>query len=74
MGRLGPLGYTLNPIIALESATTAIVQQEIELMEVLTGCETQNRYHVYITTNTGQNVYLFKCKEQSTWCERNCCK
>lgn len=61
-----------DPMTELSLATSAVIKQQIEFLEVLTGCETKNRYHVYIKTQTGEMIYLFKCKEESTWCQRNC--
>lgn len=67
------MGFCKDPLVALSEAKSAIVKQQVELLEVLTGCESQNRYHVYITTHSGQFVYLFKCKEESECCYRSCC-
>lgn len=67
------MGFAPDPMAVLAEARTAIVKQQIELLEVFTGCETKNRYHVYITTHSGQFVYLFKCKEESDCCARMCC-
>ena len=69
-----PMGFCADPLFQLSQAKSAIIKQQVELLEILTGCETQNRYHVYITTHSGEFVYLFKCKEQSGWCDRNCCR
>lgn len=62
-----------NPIEELEFCTEVFLEQKIEVLEVLTGCETPNRYHVYFVNKQGQKKYLFKCKEESTWGCRNCC-
>jgi hypothetical protein len=67
------MGFAPDPMAVLAEAKSAIVKQQIELLEILTGCETKNRYHVYITTHSGQFVYLFKCKEESDCCARMCC-
>ena len=67
------MGFCADPLIQLSQAKSAIIKQQFELMEVLTGCETANRYHCYIITHSGEFIYLFKCKESSSWCERNCC-
>ncbi len=64
--------FTQDPLAELANANAAIIRQEIELLEILTGCETKNRYHVYIRGPNGQFTYLFKCKEESGWCMRNC--
>jgi hypothetical protein len=61
-----------DPLVELANAGSAIIKQKIELLEILTGCETANRYHVYIKTTNGEMTYLFKCKEESGCCERQC--
>ena len=50
-----------------------IIEQKIELLEVLTGCESANRYNVYLLDKDKTKKFLFKCKEISNWCCRNCC-
>ena len=67
------MGFCMDPLTVLSQAKSAVIKQQIELLEIFTGCETNNRYHVYITTNSGEFVYLFKCKEESSWCDKNCC-
>lgn len=49
------------------------VKQKFELLEVLTGCETQNKYTVYACDVAGnkEGAPLFKCKEKSGCCNRN---
>ena len=56
----------------LMEAKEVVVEQKIELMEVLTGCETPNRYNVYLLDKNKQKKFLFKCKEESNWFCRNC--
>lgn len=46
-----------------------VVKQKIEWAEVVTGCETENRYNVY----DRQGNKLFKAKERSGCCNRQCC-
>ena len=53
-------------------AKDVIIEQKIELMEALTGCETPNRYNVFYIDNDGQKKFLLKCKEESGWFCRNC--
>lgn len=50
------------------------VKQKFELLEVLTGCETENKYTVYACDVAGnkEGIPLFKCKERSGCCNRNC--
>ena len=50
-----------------------VIEQKIELLEVLTGCESSNRYNIYLLDKDKTKKFLFKCKEQSNWCCRNCC-
>jgi hypothetical protein len=67
------VGLQVGPMALLEQAKTAIIMQQIELSEILTGCETANRYHVSIKAPDGNIQPLFRCKEDSGWCMRNCC-
>ena len=67
------MAFVQDPIIELSYFSSVYIKQQIEILEMISGCETPNRYHVY-----GQNLnrvwtYLFKCKEESGWCSRNCC-
>jgi hypothetical protein len=70
------MGQSMNtvndPMAELAMSKKAFIKQKIELFEMFTGCETPNRYHVYTQNGQGQWSYLFKCKEKSGWCERNC--
>jgi hypothetical protein len=66
------MGFALDPLSELGNATGCIIKQEVELLEVVTGCETKNRYNIYIKTQNGLMTYLFKAKEDSGWCVRNC--
>lgn len=55
----------------LEYLTTLdqiLVKQQLEIMEVLTGYETKNKYRIF--NNMGQNVYF--AVEDSETCARNC--
>ena len=56
----------------LKQTDEVIIEQKIELMETLTGCETPNRYNVFYIDKTGQKKFLLKCKEESGWFCRNC--
>lgn len=58
-----------------QSITTGIaVKQKMDPVEVITGCDTPNRYYVYEKNQGGdaRRKVIFKCKEQSGWCARNC--
>jgi hypothetical protein len=54
--------------------TGIFVKQQFDLMEALTGCEQANTYYVYEMTKEGDHKKkkIFKCKEKSGWCARNC--
>lgn len=62
-----------NPLEELEFCNEVIIEQKIEFVEILSGCENPNKYHVYLVDRSGRKKYLFKCKEESNWCCRNCC-
>ena len=46
-----------------------LVKQKVEVLEAITGFETQNKYK--ILNSMGQEVY--KAKEKSNCCARQCC-
>ena len=64
--------FTVNPLADLNSISSALIRQQPEYLEAITGCETPNRYHVFGLTQSGY-TYLFKCSERSGWFMRNCC-
>lgn len=64
--------YCQDPMTELAQSTGAIIRQEIEMFEVVTGCETQNRYNVFIQSSMGLK-YAFRCIERSGCCCRTCC-
>jgi hypothetical protein len=66
------IGYTTDSLQILENAPVAKIRQQIEWLELITCCETKNRYDVFAKINE-QSIFLFRCKEQSGWCMRNCC-
>ena len=67
----GAFIYIEDPILELANCTGAIIRQEVEMFEIVSGCETQNRYHVFLRTPYGLK-YAFKCNEQSCGCARCC--
>ena len=73
--KFGNLQYTFtqDPLSEIALSVKATIRQQPELMEIITGCESENRYHVFITLPNGMEKYLFKCKEESTGCQRFCC-
>eukprot|EP00330_Aristerostoma_sp_ATCC50986_P001462 CAMPEP_0114580070 /NCGR_PEP_ID=MMETSP0125-20121206/4400_1 /TAXON_ID=485358 ORGANISM="Aristerostoma sp., Strain ATCC 50986" /NCGR_SAMPLE_ID=MMETSP0125 /ASSEMBLY_ACC=CAM_ASM_000245 /LENGTH=102 /DNA_ID=CAMNT_0001771353 /DNA_START=332 /DNA_END=637 /DNA_ORIENTATION=+ len=50
------------------------VKQKFEMLEMLTGCETENRYKVYPADENMEKCgeSIFKCKERSNFFARNC--
>ena len=66
--------FTNNYMSALRNAKSAFIKQKVELLEMLTGCETKNRYNVYLTFPNGHNALVFKCKEESGCLARQCLK
>ena len=63
---------TADPLADLNSCSSALIKQESELVEILTGFQMPNQYHVFGKTDSGY-IYLFKCLEKSTCLMRCCC-
>ena len=61
----------MDPFTELSQCSGAIIRQQIEFLEAFTGCETQNRYHVFLLSPIGIK-YAFKCSERSDACVRCC--
>jgi hypothetical protein len=61
-----------DPMEILIKAPTAKIVQQIELLEIVSQCETNNRYDVFCEMN-GVKYFCFRCKEDSSWCMRNMC-
>ena len=72
--RFGGMTYVSvsDPLIELNNCSEVLIKQEPELLKILTGYETPNRYHVFGLTNSGY-IYLFKCFEKSKNCIRCFC-
>ena len=51
-----------------------VVKQKFDVLEAMTGCETANKYYVHEMNKEGglNRKRIFKCKEKSGWCARNC--
>lgn len=62
----GGFVFVQDPLMELMNVRTAIVKQKFELLEAVTGCETPNRYYVYVKDEQGNKKYLFKAKENSS--------
>ena len=73
MQQMVPVVYATqeNPWGHLDASNSLVIEQEMELLEVLTGgaIETANRYKIY-TDNSGLQ---FWAKEESDCCSRQLC-
>jgi len=78
---LVPMGFDLNRLVAIQmldpfeilrTAEKAVVKMQVNLLQILTGYEQRNRYDVFVLSN-GMTIRLFRCKEESGWCMRQCC-
>lgn len=58
----------------LNILSSIFVKQKFEMLEMLAGCDTENRYKVYAANNGLERVGkpIFKCKERSGFLSRNC--
>jgi hypothetical protein len=58
----------------LQDLDGIFIKQKMELLEVVSGCETENKYHVFTLDKSGKKKgqRLFKCKEKSSCCARQC--
>ena len=65
--------YAPDPMIELSECNRAYIKQEPQFYEQITGWEAPNRYFVFSESPKGGIKLLFKCKEFSDWCDRNCC-
>ena len=62
----------VDPFKILNGTDTVVIQQRVNILELLTGCEQRNSYEVYVNVN-GMTIRMFSCKEQSSCCMRFCC-
>ena len=65
--------YVADPMIELAMSTGVLIRQQAQFLEQITGCESPNRYYVFSQSPQGGMKLLFKCKEYSSCCMRNCC-
>ena len=65
--------YVLDPMSELAMSTGVLIRQQAQFLEQITGCESPNRYYVFSQSPQGGMKLLFKCKEYSSCCMRNCC-
>ena len=63
--------YIQDPFTEIAQCSGAIIRQQPGFIQALTGCETQNRYHVFLRSPMGLK-YAFKCNERSDTCARCC--
>jgi hypothetical protein len=63
----------LSGMDKLALLSSIFVKQKFEMLEMLTGCETENRYKVYAAGQGLERVGrpIFKCKEKSSFMARN---
>ena len=65
--------YVSDPMAELALSTGVLIKQEAQFFEQITGCESPNRYYVFSQSPQAGMKLLFKCKEYSQFCMRNCC-
>ena len=66
--------YCEDPLTILSNVNRAYIFQELEVWEQVTGCEQKNNYNVCVVDPiTQMQYYLFRCKEDSSFCQRFCC-
>ena len=65
--------YCADPMTELNYSTGVLIRQQPQFFEMYTGCESPNRYYVFSQSSQGGMKLLFKCKEISGCCMRNCC-
>lgn len=66
-------GSTLSALF-LMARSGVFIKQRLDYAEVISGCETKNKYYVYLRDQSGTKLGnpILKCKEHSGWCARNC--
>ena len=65
--------YVVDPMQELALSTGVLIRQQPQFLEQITGCESPNRYFVFSQSPQAGMKLLFKCKESSECCQRNCC-
>lgn len=69
-----PSNFTQNPLEMIGKANQCSIFQEYELSKDLSCCEVYNCYNVMIYDPiSNQPIFLFKGKEETGCCTRNCC-
>lgn len=64
--------YVDDPLAELSLCTGVLLEQKLDLLKELGGCETEIEFHCYGINPLGRK-YLFKCQEVSSCCSRHCC-
>lgn len=67
----------MNVMDKLGSIYGVYIKQKFELLEAITGCETENKYVVYAADKEGEKIKkapIFKAKEKSGILSRLCLK
>jgi hypothetical protein len=57
----------------LGMSSGVLIKQKPQFLEQFTGCESPNRFYVFSQSPQAGMKLLFKCKEFSGCCMRNCC-
>ena len=65
--------YVMDPMQELALSPSVLIRQQPQFFEQISGCESPNRYFVFSQSPQTGFKMLFKCKEQSECCQRNCC-
>ena len=65
--------YVLDTMQELALSPSVLIRQQPQFFEQISGCESPNRYFVFSQSPQTGFKMLFKCKEQSECCQRNCC-
>lgn len=65
--------FVSDPMQELAQCANVTIRQQPQFFEQISGCESPNRYFVFANSPQGGMKMLFKCKEQSECCQRNCC-
>lgn len=65
--------YVADPMAELALCAGVEIKQQPQFLEAISGCEYPNRYFVFSKNPQGGMKLLFKCKEFSEFCARNCC-
>jgi hypothetical protein len=72
-GVMTDFNYNIHPKKLLDICTGAIIKQIPNLFELLTGCITNNRFNIFLKFADGTIRKVFKAREYSGWCMKNCC-